>query len=161
MSPSKTFNIAGLDCAYAIVQNAELREKIKTAQRGVVAGVNLFGYSAALAAYQHGQDWLAQLLKYLEENRNLVQDFVMKNFADVQISPAEATYLAWLDFGSVNLPEGPYRFFLDRAKVALNDGITFGPGGEGFVRLNFGCPQMMLLEGLQRMKTAWERAGYA
>ncbi len=157
MAPSKTFNIAGLECSFAIVQNAKFKEKIQSAQRGMMAGVNLMGYQAALAAYQHGQEWLEQLLTYLAGNREFLMDFLSTNIPEIRVTPVEATYLAWLDCRKLNLPGSPYKFFLEQSKVALNDGATFGRGGEGFVRLNFGCPQATLLEGLQRMKNAVDR----
>lgn len=157
MAPSKTFNIAGLDCSFAIIQNKSLKQKVLAAQHGLVGGINLLGYQAALAAYQFGEDWLQQLLTYLEGNRSVLIEFVENNFNGVRMSPLEATYLAWLDFRACNLPGGAYRFFLEEARVALNDGATFGSGGEGFVRLNIGCPRSMLMEGLSRMKTAMDR----
>ncbi len=158
MAPSKTYNIAGLDCSFAVIQNKALKQKVLAAQRGLVGGVNLLGYQAALAAYQFGEEWLQQLLKYLHGNRKLLVDFVADNFIGVRLSPLEATYLAWLDFRACNLSGGPYRFFLEEARVALNDGASFGTGGDGFVRLNIGCPRSMLLEGLNRMKTALDRS---
>ncbi len=154
MAPSKTFNMAGLECSFAIVQNAKFREKIQSAQRGMMAGVNLMGYQAALAAYQQGQQWLDQLLRYLADNREFLMDFLSTHIPEISVTPVEATYLAWLDCRKLNLPGSAYKFFLEQSRVALNDGTTFGRGGEGFVRLNFGCPQATLREGLQRMKIA-------
>lgn len=154
MAPSKTFNIAGLECSFAIIQNAKLKEKVQAAQRGIMAGVNLMGYQAALAAYQEGQAWLEQLLAYLTGNRDFLMDFLSSNIPEIRVTPVEATYLAWLDCRKLELPGGAYKFFLEQGKVAFNDGATFGHGGEGFLRLNFGCPRATLQEGLQRMKYA-------
>lgn len=157
MAPSKTFNIAGLGCSFAIVQNPELINKLKLARKGLVSEVNLLGYTASLAAYQHGDEWLSQLLDYLEGNWNLLVSFIEDNIPNIKITPLEATYLAWLDCRGLQIDRSPYEFFLQEAGVACNDGKIFGPGGEGFLRLNFGCPRSMLLEGLERMKLAIEK----
>ena len=156
MAPSKTFNIAGLGCSFAVVQNPELMNRMKLARNGLVSEVNLLGYTAALAAYQHGQEWLSQLLVYLEGNWDTLVNFVEENLPEIKITPLEGTYLAWLDCRDMKIDGSPYEFFLQEAKVAFNDGKIFGPGGEGFVRLNFGCPRSMLMEGLERMKLAVE-----
>jgi len=155
MAPSKTFNIAGLGCSFAIVQNPEFRELLEKAQSGLVSHVNILGSQAALAAYQDGGEWLNQLLNYLTINRDYLQKFVKDNFLDAQISPIEGTYLAWIDFRKTKIAENPFLFFLKNARVALNDGSTFGPGGDGFVRLNFGCSMTTLITALDRMKTAF------
>ena len=153
MAPSKTFNIAGLDCSFAIIQNAELRQRYQDAQRGLVGGIDVMGWTAALAAYRDGDAWLTQVLAYLEANRDFVYEFVEKELAGVVVTKLEATYLAWLDCRNAGVDE-PYKFFLNNARVALNDGKAFGPGGEGFVRLNFACSRSLLREALERMKTA-------
>jgi cystathionine beta-lyase len=154
MAPSKTYNIAGLGCSFAVVQNPELLKELKEARQGLVPEVNLLGYTAALAAYQQGEEWLTQLLQYLEGNWNTLVRFVGENLSDIKLTPLEGTYLAWLDCRGLKIDKSPYEFFLEDARVAFNDGKIFGPGGEGFVRLNFGCPRSMLLEGLERMKLA-------
>lgn len=154
MAPSKTFNLAGLQCSVAIVQNAEWREKIQAARAGLVHDVNILGMVAALAAYRDGQQWLDELLLYLEANRDLLLQYVETNLPGIRMGKPEATYLAWLDCRQAGIPGNPHEFFLQKARVAMNDGATFGKGGEGFVRLNFGCPRSMLLEALQRMRAA-------
>ncbi|MHB8133343.1 MAG: MalY/PatB family protein [Anaerolineaceae bacterium] len=156
MAPSKTFNIAGLGCSFAIVQNPEFRERLEKAQSGLVSHVNILGSQAALAAYQNGGDWLDQLLDYLTINRDYLLNFVKDNFPLAQISPIEGTYLAWIDFRKTTISENPFLFFLKNARVALNDGSTFGPGGDGFVRLNFGCTKSTLMTALDRMKSAFD-----
>jgi cystathionine beta-lyase len=157
MAPSKTFNIAGLDCSFAIVQDPSLRRRYQHAHRGLISGVNVLGWTAALAAYRAGQEWLTQVLAYLEANRNFLADFVKNELPGIQMTPLEGTYLAWLDCRNLKLDTSPYEFFLAQAKVALNDGATFGPGGEGFVRLNLGCSRDTLFEALGRMKAALHR----
>lgn len=154
MAPSKTFNIAGLEFSFAVIQNPELRKRFQHANKGLVGSINLMGWVAALAAYRDGQEWLDQVLKYLEANRDFLYETVQKKLPNIRMSKPEGTYLAWLDCRGAGIPGSPYEFFLEKARVALNDGKTFGRGGEGFVRLNFGCPRSILAEGLERMRTA-------
>jgi cystathionine beta-lyase len=156
MSPSKTFNIAGLDCSFAIIQDEDLRRRYRHAQRGLVSGINVFGWTAALAAYRDGQEWLTQALAYLQTNRDLLSEFVQNELPGISLSPLEGTYLAWLDCHEAGI-EKPYEFFLQQARVALNDGSTFGNGGAGFVRLNFGCARAVLVAALERRKAAISR----
>ncbi len=154
IAPSKTYNIAGLQCSIAIIQNQELKKRYLKSQHGIVPWVNLLGMVAAKAAYQHGDEWLRQLLVYLEGNRDFLVDFVRNNLPGVQMGVPQATYLAWLDCRQSGIEQNPYQFFLEKARVALNDGETFGRGGKGFVRLNFGCPRSLLEEALVRMQQA-------
>lgn len=156
MAPSKTYNIAGLGFSFAVAQNPELRKNLKQARVGIVPEVNLLGYTAALAAYQHGDEWLSQLLIYLNGNYRALVEYIHENIPDIKITPVEGTYLAWLDCRDLEIEKSPYEFFLQDAGVAFNDGKIFGHGGEGFVRFNFGCPRSMMIEGLERMKQALE-----
>lgn len=156
MAPSKSFNIAGLGISFAIVQNPTLLRQLKTAAEGIVPYVNVLGYQAAIAAYRDCDDWLAALRVYLAGNRNYLLDYLASELPGIRTTRAEATYLAWLDCRQIGIPGNPSRFFLKSAKVALNDGETFGPGGTGFVRLNFGCPRSTLARGLERMKKAFK-----
>ena len=155
MSPSKTFNLAGLKCAIAVIPDAGLRERFIATKVDLVSNPNVFGFAAALAAYRDGGPWLEALMRYLEGNRDFTVDYVRRHLPGVAVYPPEGTYLAWLDFRSAGIPGGdPFTFFLDKARVALNDGATFGPPGAGFARLNFGSPRAMLTEGLDRMREA-------
>ncbi len=154
LAPSKTYNIAGLHCAVAIIPNPELRKRFQAARADLVPGVDVLGYTAALAAYRDGGPWLAAVLRYLEANRDLVFEYVNSHLPGVTMAKPEGTYLAWLDCRGAGLPDNPHRFFLEKARVAVNDGATFGPGGEGFVRLNFACPRSTLLAALDRMREA-------
>ncbi len=152
-APNKSFNVAGISCGIAVVPNPELRERLEAARRGLVPHLGIMSYVAADAAYRHGGEWLDELLAYLAGNRDYVTRFVRDALPGVRMGPVEGTYLAWLDCrGAVG--ENPHEFFLKTARVALNDGARFGPGGEGFVRLNFACPRSVLAEGLKRMHTA-------
>ena len=154
MAPSKTFNVAGLYCSVAIIQNKDLREKFKAARADLVGWPNILGYTAALAAYRDGQPWLDEVLRYLEANRDFLFQYVNEHLPGIRLAQPEATYLAWLDCRQAGIPGNPHEFFLKEARVALNDGATFGRGGEGFVRLNFACPRATLVEALERLKTA-------
>jgi len=154
MAPSKTYNIAGLHASIAIIPNPELREKVLAARGGLVPSVGLMGQTAALAAYRDGQPWLDEVLNYLEANRDFVDEFVRDNLPGITMHRPEGTYLAWLDCRGAGIEGSPHEFFLDKARVALNDGAAFGRGGEGFVRLNFGCPRSTLLDALERMRDA-------
>jgi len=156
MAPSKTFNLAGLKVSVAVIPDASLRERFMAARGDYVqASVNILGYTAALAAYRDGQEWLDELMRYLEGNRDFLVDYVRRHLPGVSMVPPEGTYLAWLDCRSAGpAAADPFTFFLERAKLALNDGALFGRGGQGFVRLNFGSPRSLLIEGLERMRRA-------
>lgn len=152
MAPSKTYNIAGLECSVAIIPNPELRKQYQQASRGLMGWVNIMGLAAAQAAYAQGQEWLDQVLVYLEGNRDFLYEYVQRELPGMHMVKPEATYLAWLDCRGLGLKEDPYQFFLREARVAFNQGSNFGEGGDGFVRLNFGCPRSMLLEALERVR---------
>lgn len=154
MAPSKTYNLAGLRCSMAIVPDAALRQRLQDAHARIFSPVNILGFVAALAAYRDGQEWLDQVLAYLEANRAFVVDFVSNELPGIDVVSPESTYLAWLDCRESGIEGSPYRFFLKRACVALQDGAAFGTGGEGFARLNFACPRATLGEALERMARA-------
>jgi cystathionine beta-lyase len=156
MAPSKTFNLAGLKVSVAVIPNAALRERFLAARGDFVqAQVNIMGYAAALAAYRDGHEWLQQLMRYLEANRDYLVEYVREHLPGVTMVAPEGTYLAWLDCRNAGpAAADPFTFFLERAKVAFNDGALFGAGGSGFVRLNFGTPRSLLTEGLERMRRA-------
>ena len=154
LAPSKTFNIAGLHCSVAVIPDPEIRKRFQAARRGIMPGVTIFAYVAALAAYRDGQPWLDAMLQFLEENRDLVTDYVNEKLPGLQTWSPEGTYLSWIDCRSADLPVPPQQFFLENARVALNAGTDFGPTGAGFVRLNFACCREVLEEALQRMRAA-------
>ena len=153
-APSKTFNVAGLSCSVGVIQNPDLRDRVTQAGKGLISHINVMGFTAALAAYRDGQEWLDELLVYLEANRDYVLEYIAANMPGVKCQKPEGTYLAWLDCREAGIPGHPHEFFLEQAGVALNDGAAFGAGGEGFVRLNFGCPRATLTEALERMRAA-------
>jgi cystathionine beta-lyase len=154
MAPSKTFNIPGLNFSFTVIQNAELSKLYQEAGKALVGWVNLMGWVAALAAYRDGQEWLDQLLPYLEANREFVFETIQREMPQIALTRPEGTYLAWLDCRRLGLEGSPDEFFLQHAGVAFNDGKVFGKDGEGFVRLNFGCPRETLAEALKRMQRA-------
>jgi cystathionine beta-lyase len=155
-APSKTYNIAGLSCSIGVVPNPDLRARLEQASAGIVSSVNVLGYTAALAAYRDGQEWLDALLVYLEANRDYVLEYIGTHMPGIKCKQPDGTFLAWLDCREAGIPGNPHQFFLNRARVALNDGVPFGAGGNGFVRLNFGCPRAVLTEALERMRGALE-----
>ncbi|MDR9771042.1 PatB family C-S lyase [Acetomicrobium sp.] len=154
MSASKTFNIAGFKNAYAIVPNAEMREKLLRLLKGLHFGSgDLFGILGLEVAYRYGKDWLDELILYLEENRDIAVSALQKAGVDV-ISP-EGTYLLWLDLRKLGLSQDELmKFLIEKAKLGLNDGLNFGPDGAGFVRMNIGCPRKILREGINRLVKA-------
>jgi cystathionine beta-lyase len=159
VAPSKTFNVAGLFCAFAIIPNTELLERYKKTTEQMTMNINNMGLAAAQAAFSGECDeWLAALRVYLTGNRDFLVEYVKHELKEIKVTVPEATYLAWLDCNELvrsgRIKGSPYEFFLQQAKVALNDGKEFGLGGEGFVRLNFGCPREMLKDALKRMKAA-------
>src|SRR5438552_4344291 len=153
MAPSKTFNLAGLKCSVAVIPNAALREKFIAARADLVQTVNVLGFTAAFAAYRDGQPWLEELLRYLEANRDFAVEYVRTRLPGVRVATPEATYLAWLDCRNARAAAAdPFTFFLEKARVALNDGALFGAGG--FARRNFACRRSLLTESLDRMSLA-------
>jgi cystathionine beta-lyase len=157
MAPSKTYNLAGLNCGFAIIQNPDLQKIWKRTILGLVPSPNIMGHAAALAGFQGGEEWLIQVLSYLKDNYDFLTEYVTKELSGISMTRMEGTYLAWLDCRKAGIPGNPFEFFLKKAKVALNDGAEFGKGGEGFVRLNFACPRRILFEALERMKDALEK----
>jgi cystathionine beta-lyase len=149
MAPSKTFNIAGLGCSFAVIPDAELRVNFKRAAQEIVPHVNLLAFTAALAAYRGGADWLEQLLVYLRGNHQLVLETV-NALPGLSMKPVEGTYLAWIDTRGAGL-EKPARFF-EEAGVGLSDGAQYGDPES--VRLNFGCPRAILKQALERIASS-------
>jgi cystathionine beta-lyase len=157
MAPSKTFNLPGLHCAFAIIENPELRMRFKRIREGIVPGTNVLGFTACLAAYRDGEPWRLALLDYLRDNKEMVRRFVNEEVEGLSMDDVQATYLAWIDTRALGLPK-PGRFF-EKFGVALYDGKEFQ--GEGFVRLNFACPRSILAEALGRLRRAVQSAGQA
>lgn len=153
-SASKPFNIAGLRTAVGVFGSDEIRRRFLSLPRHVRGGIGILGLEATRAAWLEGGPWLEAALDYLRGNRELVARAVRDSLPGVVYHPGEATYLAWLDCRALGLRPSPFRFFLEKAKVALSDGPTFGAPGEGFVRLNFATSRAIVSEALERMAKA-------
>ena len=149
MAASKTWNIAGLSCAFAIIANAELRRDFQRVSMGMTGDVNVFGMTATIAAFEQGEPWRQRMLAYLRENAALTEKRINAT-GKLHMTPVSATYLAWIDARGLGV-ENPQKFF-EQHGVGMNDGADFG--APGFVRLNFGCPREMLEEALERIAHA-------
>jgi cystathionine beta-lyase len=159
VAPSKTFNVAGLFCGFAIIPDPSLRERYQNIiERLTMHVASIAQVSAQVAMSGICDDWLLDLKEYLTANRDFVVDYVRENLPGMRVTIPDATYLAWLDcndlINSGKLEKPVCEFLIENFKVALNDGAEFGPGGQGFVRLNFGCPRSTLEAGLERIRRA-------
>ncbi len=152
MAPSKTFNLPGLGCAFAVISDRTLRRRFKSSMAGIVPRPNVLGYAAAMAAFTECADWQAALLDYLRGNLAAIARAI-RQMPPLSIAPVEATYLAWIDMRASGL-KNPAKFF-EEAGVGLQDGVEFD--GPGFVRLNFGCTRSLLQTALARMQAAMDR----
>lgn len=155
IAPSKTFNIPGLHTAMAIIPNDEIRAAFNRTCGGIMGSPGLFGLTAAEAAFKYGDEWLEQVLSYLEANVDYTISYFEKKIPEITPVRPEGTYLVWLDCRRLGMGrEELQKFFREKARVGMNDGYTFGSGGEGFMRLNVGCPRKILEEGLRRIEEA-------
>ncbi len=158
IAPSKTFNVPGLFCGFAIIPNDELRKRYEQEVNHLRLHVGSMGLLAARVAFSGSCDgWLKDLRRYLTDNRDFLVGYVTEYMPEVRTTIPAATYLGWLDFTQTGMKESPYDFFLKNAKVALSDGKIFGKAGEGHVRLNFGTSRALLKQGLDRMQKALEK----
>ncbi|WP_165264017.1 aminotransferase class I/II-fold pyridoxal phosphate-dependent enzyme [Paenibacillus sp. M-152] len=152
-SPSKTFNLAGLQLSNIIVPNERLRNELNHKLTTIDIDPGSFATIAQIAAYNDGEEWLVQLLTYLEENLTFIDRFVKERMPKVKLIKPEATYLAWLDFRELGLSDLELQQLMQKkAKVALDDGFIFGAGGELFQRINFACPRSLLQRALESME---------
>ena len=157
VAPSKTFNVAGLFCGFAIITDPDLRARFKKSVERLTFHVASLGQVSAQVAMSGVCDaWLTELNAYLTTNRDFVVDYVREHLPGMHVTVPDATYLVWLDCSDLvaaGVIEGSsHEFFLEKAKVALNEGSDFGPGGEGFVRFNFGSPRTLVEEALERIR---------
>lgn len=154
MSASKTFNIAGLATSYAIIPNDQLRQRYVAARAGHNSG-NVFGFAATEAALTQCDDYLEQLRAYLHENYKFFKEFITTRLPQLRVAELEGTYLAWVDMRQLGMdPLELQNFIRNKARLALDDGYAFGPGGEGFQRFNLACPRSILEEALLRLEKA-------
>lgn len=156
MAPSKTFNIPGLSSSFFVCKNEGLRNKFqKYMDLAELNHGNIFAITAAIAAYENGEHWLNSLTEYLQKNIDYVKDFLSANIPEIKPVIPQASYLIWLDCKDLNLSDNDLKkLFLNKAKLILNPGTTFGPGGEGFMRINIGCPMSTIVKAMSRLKSA-------
>ncbi|MBL7965700.1 MAG: PatB family C-S lyase [Prolixibacteraceae bacterium] len=156
MAPSKTFNTAGLTTSFLVIPNKRHFVAYERVMRLPHLHMgNIFGTAALEAAYTHGDEWLAQLLKYLQNNYTYLEDFFRINMPEVKVMKPEATYLIWVDFSAYGLSDEALNQKLIEAGVGLNRGVQFGKQGSGYMRINIGCPLSTLKEALARIKKAF------
>lgn len=159
MAPSKTFNLAGLATSEVIISNPRLRHTYEKVLDKVHIGMgNVLGLVALEAAYSRGDEWLDELMKYLTSNLEVTRSFLKQEIPSVKLIEPEATYLLWLDFSELNKSnEALKSFIIKDAGLGFNDGPVFGPGGEGFQRMNIALPQPQLMMALDKLKSAFRR----
>jgi cysteine-S-conjugate beta-lyase len=155
MAPSKTFSLAGLEASTIIIPNKKLRHDFASTRAGILPGPNLFGYTALEAAYRFGDEWLEQVLDYLQGNLDFLLDTFAQKIPRIKVIPPQGTYLIWLDCNALGLNNLELRQFMrEKAKVGLDDGFLFGESGSGFQRMNIACPRSILSEALTRIEQA-------
>jgi cystathionine beta-lyase len=159
MSPSKTFNLAGLSTAYLIISNEKLREQYEKVLDLVHVGAgNIFGFTAAEAAYTFGDEWLHQLMDYLAGNLKFLREFISLRIPSIRVVAPQATYLVWLDCQRLNMNDEQLKsFMINEAGLGMNDGPQFGAEGAGFQRINIGCPRETLHQALIKLSVAIEK----
>lgn len=156
MSPSKTFNTAGLTTSYLVIPNKRYWVAYERVMRLPHLHMgNIFGNMALEAAYTHGDEWLGQLIQYLQGNYTFLEEFFKKNMPEVKVMRPEATYLIWMDFSAYGLSDEALNQKLIDAGVGLNRGVQFGKQGRGFMRINMGCPRSVLQEALVKIQKAF------
>ena len=155
MAPSKTFSLAGLEASAIIIPNKNLRRNFASARTGILPGPNIFGYTALEAAYRFGDEWLDQVLEYLQGNLDYLLNYFTSKIPRIKVIPPQGTYLIWLDFNDLGMDDLELRRFMrEKARVGLDDGFLFGKAGCGFQRMNIACPRNLLKEALTRIETA-------
>lgn len=155
-SPTKTFNIAGVVTSHAIVPNPELRKRFYGwLHANELDSAHIFAHIATVAAFRKGEEWRRQMLAYVEGNVRFVEDFCRERMPQIKPLRPQASFLVWLDCRNLHLShQGLLNLFVDKARLALNDGEMFGPGGEGFMRLNVGSPREYVRQGLEKLAKA-------
>lgn len=155
-SPSKTFNLAGLQASNLIISNQAMRDNFNRALAKVgLFTLNSFGIAAVEAACNHGEHWLDQLLPYLEDNFQFLSTFFRERLPQIPVVETEGTYLVWVDFRSLGLDKYALEdLMMHEARVFLNEGYVFGREGEGFERINIACPRSVLAEALERIEAS-------
>lgn len=153
-APSKTYNVAGLGYAFAIIENDSVRRKFNQIKGHTLPEINCIAFYTAEAAYRHGEPWRQELLAYLKKNRDTITDFIRNETPYLSIPDIEATYLAWIDCSKLGL-ENPAVYLEKDAGLFLSDGTYFS--SPQHIRFNFGCPYERVLEGLEKIKTSFDK----
>lgn len=156
MAPSKAFNMPGLGSSYAIVVDEDLRRRFHTfMEAGEFGEGHLLAYIGTAAAYMHGEEWLVQLLDYIQGNIDFTENYLKEHIPGIGMIRPQASYLIYLDCRALGLSQEELnRLFVEKAHLALNDGTMFGKPGEGFMRLNIGCPRSVLEQALGQLREA-------
>lgn len=156
-APSKTFNLAGLQCSNIIIPNEKIRARAKACNwLNMQMHLNIFAYTACTAAYNECEDWLEELIRVIAENAKCVEDFMAENFPEIKVYPLEGTYLQWLDVRGLGMTHVEMREMLEDAGIYLDNGEMFGPLGRGFQRINLACAKETIEKMLIRFKNAVE-----
>jgi cystathionine beta-lyase len=156
LAPSKTFNLAGMSTSSVVIPNPVLRKYFNSKVKHLhIGNGNIFGTIASIAAYSFGYEWLDDLLDYLKKNAAYVIDYCRANIPEIVPVQPEATYMIWLDCRKLDMPGKELNeFFIHKAKVGMNEGSTFGPGGEGFMRMNLATTHHKVTTAMEQINNA-------
>lgn len=156
MAPTKTFNLAGLQSSFLVISNPYYYEVMDKAFSILdIKRNNAFSLVATEAAYNYGEDWLYELIKYIEDNVDFAIDYIKNHMPQLKVKKPEGTYLLWVDFSNLNVGKKDLKnALINKGRIALSDGSSFGIGGDGYYRINLACPRSMVLEGLKRIEFA-------
>lgn len=156
IAPSKTFNLAGLSTSSVIISNPVLRKSFNRVVDNLHIGSgNIFGNTASIAAYTHGHKWLDALLDYIDHNIEFVKDYCREMIPEIIAVPPEATYMIWLDCRKFGMTGKELQnFFVNKAGIGMNEGSSFGPGGEGFMRMNLGTTHQTVMKAMEQIEKA-------
>lgn len=156
MAPTKTFNLAGLQSSFLVMSNPYYYEVMDRAFSTLdIKRNNAFSLVATEAAYNYGEDWLDELIKYIEDNVDFAIEYIKTHMPKLKVKKPEGTYLLWVDFNSLNVDEKDLKdALINKGRVALSSGSSFGIGGGGYYRINLACPRAMVLEALKRIEFA-------
>lgn len=157
MAPSKTFNVAGIQASIIICENKKLKQKLNQTQHQLAFhGLNLFALEVIKASYNHCDYWLEEVIHYIQKNVDTVHHFIQMELPEIKMVVPEASYLVWLDCTALGLSDQELKQrLINKGKIAVSPGISYGKGGEGFIRLNVGCTHETVQEGLKRLKVAF------
>jgi len=158
-SPCKTFNMSGLPISYIICDDAKILNEVqKTLQIQETDYPNSIAVEGLIAAYKHGKMWMEELKEYVHQNFLYLKNYIEKYLPSIKVIPLEATYLVWLDCSLLKkTSQELYTILLEEEKLWLNPGTMYGSAGEGFLRINIGCPRKVLAEGLQRLENGYHK----